>query len=150
MCRNECDVVCMKTSVGLGRKRRAVVSKIGSGDLGQFSDRASYSDRLMFSCMRRRTRYESHTTLSAPLRSLVPFSSPPSIPFSFLLFFVFTPNSRLVSYFVALLSCVRVCHLEVTSTPGFVSFVNSVNELFVTFRHNLGSQLFRFSHHCGR
>jgi len=50
-------------------------NKIGSGDLGQFSDRASYSDRLMFSCMRRRTRYESHTTLSAPLRSLVPFSS---------------------------------------------------------------------------
>ena len=118
------------------------IGKIGSGDLGQFSDRASYSDRLMFSCMRRRTRYESHTTLSAPLRSLVPFSSPPSIPFSFFLFFVFTPNSRLVSDFVALLSGVRVCHLEVTSTPGFVSFVNSVNELFVTFRHNLGSQLF--------
>ena len=41
---------------------------------------------------------------------------------------------------VALLSGVRVCHLEVSSIPGFVSLVNQrVNETGFSYLHNLGS-----------
>ena len=113
----------------ISKMRRTVVSKIGYGDYSQFSTEHLTYISIGSGCSRRARPVSPSTPTPPPLRLPFLLPHPPSL-FRYALS---APS-------VALLSGVRVCHLEVSSIPGFVSLVNQrVNETGFSYLHNLGS-----------